>query len=160
MLQRGSWFVTSCFLGSNMVSTFFGICLTLPTLSISFQISCLALLSHWPKQLYLSRNKSNTYTEVHPTSLWCEIKCHSHMHLLSPTSIATGSILGKWKLRRLATAEGNRQGWVLVDILPLVPFLLLLDEESLMPVLTKIMFSASALKHAIIEQTIWIWESK
>ena len=48
-----------------------GITLTLPTLSIYLCSDFppgFTLLSHWPKQLYSSTNKSNTCTEGHPTS--------------------------------------------------------------------------------------------
>ena len=43
----------------------------LPTLSIDLCFNFLpgfTLLSHWPKQHYSLSNKSNTYTEGHPTS--------------------------------------------------------------------------------------------
>ena len=48
-----------------------GVFLTLFTLFVylcSDFLPGFTLLSHWPKQLYSSTNKMNTYTEGHPTS--------------------------------------------------------------------------------------------
>ena len=60
------------FLASSSAATWFLLDSTYPPLCYDF-LPDFTLLSHWPKHLYSSTNKSHTHTEDHPTSspLFC-----------------------------------------------------------------------------------------